>query len=497
MNAPGQSDGFVVPSKPANNDAAEASAESVEERDPAKGNATQPDSDRTQRRDKPRSRGLHGVREAARKDSQLRFTALLHHVSEEALLESFYALKKSVAVGVDQVTWQDYERDVERRIAELHSRVHRGAYRAQPSRRAWIPKTDGQLRPLGIAALEDKIVQQAVLWVLQSIYEQDFLGFSYGFRPGRSQHDALDALNVGLTSRRVNWVLDADITGFFDAIDHAWLIKFLEHRIGDPRILRLIRKWLIAGVIEGTEWSATPQGTPQGAVISPLLANVFLHYVFDLWINWWREKHCRGDVVVVRYADDFVIGFEHEHEARKCLRDLRDRFASFGLELHRQKTRLMEYGRRALARQARGQGRPGTFDFLGFTHVCAYTRRGRRLVVWRLSMRKRLASTLARIKAELRKRLHDPLGEVGRWLGSVVRGWLGYHAVPGNSKRIRSFVYQVGRLWLRQLRRRSQRGRAWTWDRMRRLVDQYLPPPKISHPYPDTRFRVRLEAGAV
>ena len=499
MNANRKSDGFVVPTTPTNKDAAEASAEPVEERRPAERNAEQAASDRTQSRVKPRSRGLHGVREAARKDSKLKFTALLHHVSEEALFESFYALKKNVAVGVDEMTWHEYERDVDSRIADLHGRIHRGAYRAKPSRRAWILKADGRQRPLGIAALEDKIVQQAVLWVLQSIYEQDFLGFSYGFRRGRSQHQALDALNVALTERRVNWVLDADIQGFFDAIDHSWLIKFLEHRIGDRRILRLIRKWLRAGIIEDGEWSTSTVGSPQGSVISPLLSNVYLHYVFDLWVHWWRRKCCRGDVVVVRYADDFVIGFEHESEAQACLAALHDRFGKFGLKLHAEKTRLIEFGRWAIPRRRdRGDGRPETFNFLGFTHVCSQARSNGRFNVRRLSMRKRIAATLARIKVALRRRMHDPLGETGRWLGRVVQGWLNYHAVPGNSKRVHSFVYAVGRLWIRTLRRRSQRAsRNRTWTRMRRVLDKYLPPPRITHPYPDARFHARLKAGAV
>ena len=499
MNADGKSDEFVVPTTSANKDAAEAPAESAEGRDSAKRNAKEPASDRTPSREKPRSRGLHGVREAARKDSELKFTALLHHVSEEALFESFYALKKSVAVGVDEMTWQDYERDVEDRIADLHGRIHRGAYRAKPSRRVWIPKSDGRQRPLGIASLEDKIVQQAVLWVLQSVYEQDFLGFSYGFRPGRNQHQALDALHVALTERRVNWVLDADIQGFFDAMDHSWLIKFLEHRIGDRRILRLIRKWLRAGIMEDGEWSATTVGSPQGSVISPLLSNVFLHYVFDLWVQWWRENRCHGDVVVVRYADDFVIGFESESEAQACLEALHQRFGKFGLKLHAEKTRLIEFGRWAIPRRrARGERRPETFNFLGFTHVCSQARSDGHFVVWRLSMRQRIRTTLARLKIELRRRMHDPLSKTGRWLRRVVQGWLNYHAVPGNSDRIRSFVYTVGRLWLSTLRRRSQRAsRGWTWQRMRRVLDKYLPRVRIIHPYPTTRFHARLKAGAV
>jgi RNA-directed DNA polymerase len=403
---------------------------------------------------KRESRGLHGVREAARKDRSLRFTALLHHVNEDCLREAFFNLKKDAAVGVDGVSWYDYERNVEINMADLHGRIHRGAYRALPSRRVWIPKPDGRQRPLGIAALEDKIVQQAVLWVLQSIYEQDFLGFSYGFRPRRSQHDALDALSVAITSRKVNWILDADIEGFFDAIDHEWLVKFLEHRIGDRRILRLIMKWLKAGVIDDGVRSDTASGSPQGSVISPLLSNVYLHYVFDLWIEWWRKHNCRGDVVVVRYADDIVIGFESRSEAEACLGELRERFAKFGLKLHGEKTRLIEFGRYAIARrQEHGESRPETFNFLGFTHVCSTTRKHGRFTVHRFSVMNRMRATLQVMKASLRRRMHRPLGETGRWLRRVVQGWLNYHAVPGNSRRLRRFVDAVTRLWLRVIRR--------------------------------------------
>ena len=499
MNANRKSDEPVVPATSANNGAAEAPEESAEERGSAKRNAEQSALHRTPSRTQGKSRGLYGVREAARKDSTLKFTALLHHVNEEGLTESFFNLKKTAAVGVDGVTWHEYERNLEVNLAGLQDRIHRGAYRAQPSRRQWIPKPDGRQRPLGIASLEDKIVQQAVVRVLQCIYEQDFLGFSYGFRPGRSQHDALDALSVAITSKRVNWILDADIEGFFDAIDHEWLVKFLEHRISDRRILRLIRKWLRAGVSEDGQWSKTTVGAPQGAVISPLLSNVFLHYVFDLWIEWWRKNRCRGDVVVVRYADDFVIGFEHHSEATACLEALRTRFAEFGLKLNERKTRLIEFGRYASERrERRGEGRPETFDFLGFTHKCAKTRKNGRFTIHRHTIAKRMRITLQAIKAKLRKRMHRPLGETARWLRSVVQGWLNYHAIPSNSHRICRFVDEVTRLWLHVIRRRSQRGRQrWTWERMQRLVRRHLPRPRIAHPYPDERFRARLKAGAV
>lgn len=438
------------------------------------------------------SRGLIGVREAARRDSTLKFTALLHHVNEECLTEAFFNLKKDAAVGVDGVTWHEYERNLEVNIADLHDRVHRGAYRAQPSLRVWIPKTDGRQRPIGIASLEDKIVQQSVVWVLQSIYEEDFIGFSYGFRPGKSQHDALDALTVAIADRRVNWILDADVEGYFDAIDHSWLIKFLEHRVGDPRILRLIGKWLRAGVSEEGEWSKTTAGSPQGAVISPLLANVFLHYVFDLWIEWWRKSRCRGNVIVVRYVDDFVIGFEDHKEAVACLEELRARFAKFGLKLHDGKTRLIEFGRFANEQRARrGEGRPETFDFLGFTHKCARTIKHGWFTIHRQSISKRMRAKLQEIKEQLRKRMHRPVGETGRWLRRVVQGWLNYHAVPSNSNHLNRFVGEVTRLWLQSLRRRSQRGRRrWTWERMTRLASRHLPRPRILHPYPHQRFRV-------
>ncbi|HEX7446283.1 MAG TPA: group II intron reverse transcriptase/maturase, partial [Pirellulales bacterium] len=499
MHVGGKSHGSVVPATTTNNGAAETPAESDEGRDPAKRNAKQDTLHRTPGRNQSKSCGLDGVRKAARKDSTLKFTALLHHVNEDCLHEAFFDLKKTAAVGVDQVTWHEYERNLEANLLDLHDRLHRGAYRAWPSRRVWIPKPDGRQRPLGIASLEDKIVQQALLWVLQSIYEQDFLGFSYGFRPGRGSHDALDALSVAVTSQRVNWILDADIEGFFDTIDHEWLIKFLEHRIGDRRILRLIRKWLRAGVNEEGEWSRTTVGTPQGAVISPLLANVFLHYVFDLWIRWWRKHQCRGAVVVVRYADDFVIGFENHNEAMACWDALRTRFAKFGLKLHEAKTRLIEFGRYAAERRSRrGEGRPETFDFLGFTHRCARTRTHGRFTIHRVSMAKRIRITLQAIQAALRKRRHRPLDETGRWLRRVVRGWLNYHAVPGNSQCLSRFVDEVTHHWLRQLRRRSQRGRhGWTWERMYRLARRYLPRPRIIHPYPDQRFRARLEARTV
>ena len=494
MHVAGKSDSSIVPGKPANNGGVPAPAESAEGRGLTKENTEQSLLARTQSRNSngipfvPRSRGLLGVREAARRDKKLRFTSLLHHITPELLRASFFELKKKAAPGIDGQTWRDYAEDFERRIDDLHGRIHRGAYRAKPSKRSYIPKPDGRMRPLGIAALEDKIVQQAARTVLECIYEQDFLGFSYGFRPGRSQHRALDALFVGITKRKVNWIIDADIRGFFDNISHEWLMKFLEHRIADRRMLRLLKKWLRAGVSEDGEWSPTKVGTPQGAVISPLYANVFLHYVLDLWIDWWRKRHARGEVIVVRYADDFVIGFREEADARRCLAALRERLTKFGLELHPEKTRLIEFGRYAQERRAqRGDGPPETFDFLGFTHISGKTRRGDYTIL-RKTSRKKVQVKLAELKEKLSRRRHDDLAQVGAWLASVYRGWCQYYAVPGNYVRLRQFRDALQTMWLRVLRRRSQRGRRLTWAKFSRLSRRWLPTPKILHPYPNARF---------
>jgi group II intron reverse transcriptase/maturase len=484
---------------PTNNGEAESPAESAEGRGPARRNTKQSNLDRTSKPEHRRSRGLHGVRETAKTRRRLKFSNLLHHINVELLTSSFHQLKKKAAVGIDGRTWHEYEPDLEERIRDLHGRIHRGAFRATPSKRVYIEKTDGRKRPLGIPSLEDKIVQHAVRTVLQCIYEEDFVGFSYGFRPKRSQHQALDALYVAITEKRVNWILDADIEGFFDNIDRDWLVKFIEHRIGDKRIVRLILKWLNAGIIEDTEWSDNGKGTPQGAVLSPLLANVFLHYVFDLWINQWRKRHASGDCVVIRYADDFVIGFEHEADARACLEALGKRFEKFGLNLHPKKTRLIEFGRGSAAKREReGRGKCETFDFLGFTHVCGKTRRAKRFALKRITMAKRMRRTLAAIKIQLERRRHDSVGQTGRWLASVVRGWQQYHSVPDNYDRLEQFDKAVTKLWRRQLQRRSQRGKArWPWTRMGRLVRKYLPRPRIIQPRPHIRHHARLRAGAV
>ena len=490
----GESHSPIVPEKPANNGGVPLPAESAEERGLTKENIEQSLLARIQCRTSDgmpfvtRSRGLFGVRQAAQQDRKLRFTNLLHHITPELLRASFFDLKKHAAPGVDDETWRDYAADFERRIDDLHARIHRGAYRAKPSKRTYIPKPDGRMRPLGIAALEDKIVQQAARTVLECIYEQDFLGFSYGFRPGRSQHRALDALYVGITKRKVNWIIDADIRGCFDNISHEWLIKFLEHRIADRRMLRLLKKWLRAGVSEDGEWSPTKVGTPQGAVISPLYANVFLHYVLDLWIHDWRQRQAKGEVIIVRYADDFVIGFREESDARRCLSALQERLAKFGLELHPEKTRLIEFGRYAEERRARrGEGPPETFDFLGFTHISGKTRRGE-FTIHRKTSRKKFRAKLLELKTELSRNIHADLSLTGAWLQSVFRGWCQYYAVPGNYARLRQFRDAIQIMWLRTLRRRSQRGRRLTWVQFAKLSKRWLPTPKIQHPYPNVRF---------
>jgi group II intron reverse transcriptase/maturase len=430
------------------------------------------------------------VRETARGDKEARFTALLHHVSIERLRAAYRAIRPQAAPGVDGVRWEAYGQDLEANLQDLHRRLHAGSYRARPSRRSYIPKADGRLRPLGIAAVEDKILQRAVVEVLNAVYETDFRGFSYGFRPGRNPHQALDALTVGIWRKKVNWVLDADIRDFFTSLDHDWLGKFLEHRIADKRVLRLIRKWLSAGVIEEGNWSQTTEGAPQGASVSPLLANVYLHYVFDQWADWWRRHHARGEVIIVRFADDFTMGFEYQEDAQRFLVELRERFAKFGLELHPDKTRLIEFGRFAATnRQARGLGKPETFDFLGFTHICARMRDGR-FWVRRITISKRMRAKLGEVKDQLKRRRHQPIPEQGRWLASVVRGHRAYYAVPGNRAAVATFRTQVTKLWHQALERRSQRTRI-NWARMNRLATRWLPPARVVHPFPDVRFRVR------
>lgn len=481
-----KSDTPIVPEKLPNKGA--NPAEAMEERGVAIGNANESPASRTQSRDKSASMGLDGVRETASRNRQCRFTALLHHVTPSLLVESFYALRKQAAAGVDGVTWHDYESQLYGRVHELNREIHTGTYRVKPSRRVHIPKADGRMRPLGIAALEDKIVQQAISMVLGAIYEQDFLGFSYGFRPGKSQHDALDALSVGIITRKVNWILDADISAFFDEIDHEWMIRFLEHRIADRRIIRLIRKWLTAGVIEEGHRIASVRGTPQGAVISPLLANIYLHYALDLWAHQWRGRHAAGDVILIRYADDSVMGFQYEGEAKRFLAAMRNRLAKFKLKLHPDKTRLIQFGRYALERcRANGLGKPETFDFLGFTHCCGQYSGGFKII--RLTIKKRMRATLAALRETLMRRRHEPVPKLGKWLGRVVKGYFNYHAVPGNMQRLSGFLSEVCRAWRHALLRRSQRHNL-PWTRFNRLVRKYLPPCRALHPVPTERVDV-------
>ncbi len=453
-----------------------------------KGNADQQSTYRTQTRDRV-TQALDRVRQAARLREKERFTALLHHVDVDRLRLAYFELKRKAAPGVDGVTWEDYECDLELRLEDLHGRVHRGAYRPQPSRRTYIPKADGRERPLAIAALEDKIVQRATVMVLNAIYEGDFIGFSYGFRPGRGPHDALDALSVAITTRKVNWILDADVANFFGSVNQDQLVLFLEHRIGDKRIIRLIRKWLRAGILEDGVVTVDDRGTGQGSVISPLLANIYLHYVFDLWADRWRRREAQGEVVVVRYADDLVIGFELEDDARRFLEAMRERFEAFDLSLHPDKTRLIAFGRYAAERRAaRGLGKPETFNFLGFTFYCGLSRRGRFLLK-RKTRRDRMRAKLKEIKAELRRRMHQPIPSQGLWLRQVVAGHFGYFAVPTNIKSLQAFLRRVTILWWRTLQRRSQRGDL-QWERMVKLAADRLPAPRILHPWPSDRFAV-------
>jgi RNA-directed DNA polymerase len=487
MHGREKSDSAIVAGKLANKAVATA-AEPVERRAGTKGNANQQSMGRAQNR-AAMSQALERIREVAKERKKERFTALLHHINIDLLDEAFRELKENAAAGVDGLTWRDYEQNLESNLEDLHARIHRGAYRALPSRRVYIPKPDGRRRPLAVAALEDKIVQRATAAVLNSIYEEDFLGFSYGFRPGRGAHDALDALAVALTSRKVNFVLDADIRSFFDTVNHDWLTRFLEHRIGDRRIIRLIRKWLKAGVLEDGVVNVSASGTGQGAVISPLLANVYLHYVFDLWAERWRRREATGDVIIVRYADDFLVGFQHESDARRFWDDMRKRFEEFSLSLNPDKTRLIEFGRFAAERRAqRGLGKPETFNFLGFTFICERNRRGQFLVK-RITRRDRMRGTLREIKEGMRRRMHDPIPEQGAWIKQVVRGFFAYYAVPTNGAALRAFYHHVGRLWLRTLRRRSQKDRL-SWSRVQNLTADWIPQPRILHPYPAKRFAV-------
>jgi group II intron reverse transcriptase/maturase len=498
MNGRERSDPAIVATK-LTNEAGQPAAEPVEPRAGAEGNADQQSTHRTQIRARV-TQALDRVRQAARQRKKERFTALLHHVNPDTLRLAFYALKRKAAPGVDGVRWDDYAAELEARLADLHGRIHRGAYRPQPSRRVYIPKADGRERPprdkpvgrrlTAIAALEDKIVQGAVVMVLNAIYEEDFLGFSYGFRPGRGPHDALDALTVGITRRKVNFILDADIRSFFDTVSQDWLIRFVEHRIGDKRIVRLIRKWLRAGVLEDGAVTVGDRGTGQGSVISPLLANIYLHYVLDLWAERWRRQEAAGDMIIVRYADDVVAGFEREADASRFLEAMRARFAAFSLSLHPDKTRLIEFGRHAAAQRAqRGLGKPETFAFLGFTFISGKSRTGK-FLIHRKSRRDRVRAKLKEVKEELRRRMHGPIREQGEWLKQVVSGFSNYHAVPTNVRTLVAFRYHVIDLWRRTLRRRGHKHRM-TWERIGKFADHWLPKPRILHPWPNQRVAVK------
>jgi RNA-directed DNA polymerase len=488
-NGPGKSDNPEVPKKSPNN-TGQPVAEGAEGRGLAKGNRPQQNASRTpSREDAPNA--LERVRQAAKKDKKMRFTALLHHIyNPQTLRLAYYSLKKEAAPGVDGETWRHYGETLEDNLQDLSHRLKRGAYRARPVRRVYIDKSDGRKRPLGVPVLEDKIVQRATVEVLNAVYETDFLGFSYGFRPGRNQHQALDALYTGLLTRKVNWVLDLDIRSFFDKISHEWLVKFIEHRIADRRVVRLIQKWLNAGVLEDGKRIPVKEGTPQGGSASPFLANVYLHYVFDLWVQAWRRKRTHGDVIVVRFADDVVVGFQRKSDAEQFWVELRERMRKFHLELHPEKTRLLEFGPYASDnRERRGEGKPETFNFLGFTHICGKKRSNGRYTVLRHTMRKRLQAKLSEVEAELWRRMHEPIPEVGQWLRAVVGGHTRYYGVPMNGPALSTFWRQVCWRWHRVLSRRSQRSRV-TWDRMQRLINRWLPPPRICHPYPLCRLGV-------
>jgi len=489
MNERGKSDRPVVPVK-SSNKAEQPAAEGMEGRGLTKGNLLEQNASRTQSRSNAPS-ALERIRQAASKDKEMRFTALFHHIcAPEALRTAYLSLKREAAPGVDGETWRHYGEALEDKLQNLSHRLKQGAYRAKPVRRVYIPKADGRLRPLGVTALEDKIVQRAAVEVMNAIYETDFLGFSYGFRPKRSQHNALDALYTGLLTKKVNWVLDLDIRGFFDAISHEWLVKFIEHRIADRRVVRLIQKWLNAGVLEDGKRIRMEEGTPQGGSASPLLANIYLHYAFDLWAQAWRRKQAHGDVIVVRYADDIVVGFQSEADAKRFLAELAERFRKFSLELHPDKTRLLEFGSFAVRnRKRRGVGKPETFDFLGFTHICGKKRSNGYFTVMRQTIRKRRQAKLNAVKTELRQRMHAPIQDTGKWLRSVVSGHIRYYGVPMNSYALSSFRFKVGWLWHRALSRRSQNGRV-SWDRMRRLIDRWLPPVRVYHPFPLRRMGV-------
>lgn len=492
MNKAGESDSPIVPTKQAN-EARKLAEEFVEERGLTKGNAIQQNTYRTQGRNSTVPNELGRIRQIAKRSKDIKFTALFHHINQLRLRAAFFNIKKNAAPGIDGKIWRDYETNLEVNIKVLHQKVQQGGYHAKPSRRVYIPKPNGKQRVLGIAALEDKILQKATVEILNAIYEQDFLGFSYGYRPKRNQHRALDALAVGIRSRKINWILNADIGNFFDKINHKWMMKFIGHRIADKRVLHLIQKWLKAGVIEKGKWKPSEEGTSQGSTISPLFSNIYLHYALDMWVQQWRTRHAKGDVIIVRWADDFNIGFQYEYDAKRFQDELKERLNKFSLELSLEKTQLIRFGRFAKTNcHLDGERKPKTFDFLGFTHICRTTGKGI-FVVHRKSISKRLTSKLKEVKLELRKRMHESIEKQGNWLCSIVRGYFAYHAVPLNAPALGIFRTQIARMWYKSLRRRSQKTRL-TWDKMTKISDRWLPKLKILHPYPEARYR-RLTQG--
>ncbi len=465
-------------------------AERVERRDLPKENKQQQNMLRTQRRE-----GVHNelllIHRKAKMDKRIRFTTLMHHIYNIDMLEfAYFEIKRNAAPGIDKETWESYREELEENLKDLSERLKSGAYKAKPVRRVYIPKADGKQRPLGVTALEDKIVQRATVAVLNTIYETDFVGFSYGFRPKRSQHQALDALYVGIFTRKVSYVFDADIQDFFNKINREWLIKFIEHRIADKRVVRLIQKWLNAGILEEGKIIYNEQGTPQGSSASPLLANVFLHYVYDLWVQQWRKQKARGEVIVIRFADDTVVGFQYESDAKQFHEELKERLRKFGLELHPEKTRLIEFGRYASEnRKKRNEGKPETFTFLGFTHICGKTKKNGRFTIWRHTIKKRMQKKVKEIKDELKKRMHNSIQDTGQWLKAVVTGHYRYYGVPGNYEAMNDFRHLIGQRWKQSLRRRSQKANI-TWEKMGKLIDRWLPQPQICHKYPSERFGV-------
>lgn len=491
MNEDRKSDNAIVPMKKSNN-AAQTAKEIVEGRVLTKGNASQQNMYRTQCRNYAVPNALERIRQVAKKDKSAKFTALLHHITIDRLAAAFFDIKKNAAAGVDGLTWKTYGGNLEENLKSLHQRAHNGSYRAKPSRRVYIPKADGKLRPLGVAALEDKILQRALVEILNAIYETDFLGFSYGYRQNRNPHQALDALAVGIRWKKISWILDADVSSFFDNINHKWMMKFISHRIADPRVQRLIKKWLNAGIIEEKKWRPSEAGTAQGSSLSPLLSNIYLHYALDMWVQMWRKKYAQGEVIIVRWADDFVVGFQYQDDANKFQLALDERLKKFSLKLNQAKTQLIRFGRFAKrdVKKFEGLSKPKTFDFLGMTHICGQSKDGK-YRVYRKTIRKRLTAKLKALKVELKKRMHFAIKTQGKWLSSVVRGYFAYHALPGNADALGIFRTQIGRMWYKALRRRSQKTKL-NWSKMDKIIKYWLPKVEILHPWPEQRLERQL-----